>query len=491
MYADTLPDNVKSFLERKHKLLIGGEWVDGTDPIDVIDPATGERISSIADATHSDIDAAVAAARKGFESDAWQGMTPQDRMRMIRRIADLLEANAEELAYLETLDSGKPLWASQAVDVNASVGAFNYYAGWADKIQGNTHNISMPGEHHAYTLREPVGVAALVVPWNYPLVMAAMKLAPALAAGCACILKPAEDTSLTAIRLGELMTEAGVPPGVINIVTGHGAVAGAALAGHDGVDKIAFTGSTATGKAIVNAAAGNLKKVTLELGGKSPNIILADADLDSAIPAAAMAVFFNSGQTCTAVTRLYVQDSVYDQVVAGIAEFSKTLKVAGGFEQDTQIGPLVSAKQLERVQGYIDTGIKEGADVLVGGKRIGNQGYFFEPTVIGNTHNDMTIVKEEIFGPVIAAQKFAEIDEVVALANDSVYGLSSSVWTQNLSHAHRIAKRLNTGQVGINAAAVADWDLPIGGYKQSGWGRENGYDAVANYLQTKAVVVAL
>lgn len=472
-------------------MLIGGDWVQSEATLPVVDPANGDEISIISDAAHSDVDAAVAAARAGFESDAWQGMNPRDRMRLLRRIADLIEANAEELAYLETLDNGKPFAIAQPVDVMASAGAFNYFAGWADKIQGSTHSISMPGEHHAFTLREPVGVAALIVPWNYPLVMAAMKLAPALAAGCACILKPAEDTSLSAIRLGELMIEAGVPPGVVNIVTGLGRSAGAALAAHDGVDKVAFTGSTATGKAIVEAAAGNLKKVTLELGGKSPNIIMDDANLEAAIPAAAMAVFFNSGQTCTAVTRLYVHEKVYDRVVEGVAEVAKNVKVGPGFEPDAVVGPLVSERQLARVQGYVDTGRAEGGEVVAGGGRIGDRGYFFQPTLIAATSNDMTIVKEEIFGPVIAAQKFSDVDEVIALANDTEYGLSSSVWTQDVSTAHRIAKRLRTGQVGINTAAVADWDLPIGGYKQSGWGRENGFDAVANYLQTKAVAIAI
>ena len=486
-----LPDHIRQFLGRSHPMLIGGEWIQAEASIPVIDPATGEQISGISDAAVADVDAAVAAARQGFESDAWQGMSPQERMRLIRRIADLIETHAEELAYLETLDNGKPFAISQPVDVKASAGAFHYFAGWADKIHGSTHNISMPGEHHAFTLREPVGVAALIVPWNYPLVMAAMKLAPALAAGCACVLKPAEDTSLSAIRLGELMIEAGVPKGVINIVTGHGRSAGAALAAHDGVDKVAFTGSTATGKAIVQAAAGNLKKVTLELGGKSPNIILGDANLEAAIPAAAMAVFFNTGQTCTAVTRLYVQDSVYDQVVEGIAQVASNVKVAAGFEPDAVIGPLVSERQLTRVKGYVDTGRAEGGEIVVGGDQIGEKGYFFQPTLIAATNNDMTIVKEEIFGPVIAAQKFSDMDEVIALANDNEYGLSSSVWTQDITSAHRIARRLRTGQVGINTAAVADWDLPIGGYKQSGWGRENSFDAVSNYLQTKAVAVAL
>lgn len=491
MAVATVPDNVRAFLKREHGMLIGGEWKHASSSLDVIDPSTGDRISEISEAAEADVDNAVAAARTAFEGKEWSSFTPQARMRLLHKIGDLIEQHADELAFLETLDAGKPITMSKPVDVMASAGAFHYYAGWADKIHGTTHNISMPGDHHAFTLKEPVGVAALITPWNYPMVMAAMKLAPALAAGCTCILKPAEDTSLTAIRLGELMIEAGVPAGVVNIVTGRGAISGAALSAHPGVDKVAFTGSTATGKAIAQAATSNLKKVTLELGGKSPNIILADADLDKAIPAAAMAVFFNTGQTCTAVTRLYVEDKVYDQVIEGIAGVAKSMNVGAGLEEDTVIGPVISERQLTRVKAYIDKGRAEGGEIVAGGEQIGDKGFFIQPTLIAQTNNDMTIVKEEIFGPVIAAQKFSGVDEVVSLANDSTYGLSSSVWTQNITQAHQIVRRLRAGQVGVNTAAVADWDLPIGGYKQSGWGRENGYDAVDNYLQTKSVAVAL
>lgn len=487
-----LPDAVSRFLQRTHGLLIGGEWHGGSgDRIEVLNPATGECVSTISNASQREVDAAVAAARTAFESPAWRGTAPVERGAILRRAADLVLANSEELGYLETLDNGKPLSISQSVDVTAAAGALHYFAGWADKIHGTTHSVSMPGENHAYTLREAIGVAALIVPWNYPLVMAAMKLGPALAAGCACVLKPAEDTSLTALRLSEIFLEAGLPAGVLNVVTGYGHSAGAALAAHPDVDKVAFTGSTATGKAIVAAAAGNLKKVTLELGGKSPNIILADADLEKAIPAAAMSVFFNSGQTCTAATRLYIQDAIHDQVIEGVAEVARKLKVAHGFDEAAVLGPLISARQLARVKGYVEQGRAEGGEVVVGGEQIGDRGYFFQPTVISGTRNDMTIVREEIFGPVIAAQRFHSIEEVISLANDSSYGLSSSVWTQNISSAHRIARDLRTGQVGINTAVVADWDLPIGGYRQSGWGRENGFDAVENYLQTKAVAIAL
>lgn len=492
MGTNTRPAAVETFLARQQKLLLGGAWVEaGEQPIAVIDPATGTQIASIGNASLADVDAAVAAARAGFNSSEWRDMKPQQRSRMMTRIADLIELHSEELAYLETLDNGKPLSISKAVDIPATAGAFRYFAGWADKIHGNTHNLSMPGEYHAYTLREPVGVAALIIPWNYPLIMAAMKLGPALAAGCACILKPAEDTSLTALRLGELMQEAGVPSGVINIVTGYGHTAGAALAAHKDVDKISFTGSTATGKAILAAAAGNLKKVTLELGGKSPCIILPDADLEQAIPAAAMAVFFNSGQTCTATTRLYAHESVYDQVLAGVADIAKSVKVGPGFDESSVLGPLVSARQLARVQSFVATGVNEGDDIVCGGSQLGETGYFFQPTVVSARSAASTLIREEIFGPVITAQRFGDLEEVIALANASSYGLSSSVWTQNLSHAHRLAKALVTGQVAVNVGSVADWDLPIGGYRQSGWGRENGYDAVANYLQTKSVAISL
>lgn len=487
----TIPQVAEAFLKRQHGMLIGGEWVQGASRLDVINPATAQCISSISEADLTQVDAAVAAARNGFQSDAWQAFSPKDRMLLLHRIADSIEANKEELAFLEALDAGKPIAIAKQADITACVDAFRYYAGWADKIHGDTHTISAPGDHHVFTLREPVGVAALITPWNYPLVMAAMKLAPALAAGCACILKPAEDTSLTAIRLGELMIDAGVPAGVVNIVTGRGGHVGAALAAHEGVDKVAFTGSTATGKAIVRAAAGNLKKVTLELGGKSPNIILPDANLEKAIPAAALAVFFNTGQTCTAVSRLYVHEAIQDEFLEGVAAFAKKVNVGPTLAEDTLIGPVISERQLARVTSYIDQGRAEGGIVLAGGNRIDTDGYYVEPTVFSGTHNDMTIVKEEIFGPVIAAQKFSDLDEVIALANDSTYGLSASVWTQNISHAHHIVKRLKTGQIGVNKAAVADWDLPVGGYKQSGWGRENGYDGLSNYLQTKAVAIEI
>jgi len=488
-----MSDAAISFLRKQHRLWVNGKWVESSSKkfIDVVDPASGEVVSSISDASQQDLDACVDSARAAFEGGEWSNLKPAERSRLIHKFADAIEENLEELAYLETVDNGKPFMLSQTVDVPAAVGALRYYAGWADKIHGDTHNISMPGEYHAFTLKEPVGVVGLIVPWNFPLVMAAMKLGPALAAGCTCVLKPAEDTSLTALRIAELATQAGLPDGVVNVITGYGRTVGAGIASHSDIDKVAFTGSTETGKAIANAASGNLKKVTLELGGKAPNIILPDANLEKAIPGSAMGIFFNSGQVCTAASRLYVQESVYDEVVNGIVEFSKNLGVGGGFEEGVMLGPIISERQMNRVLSYIEKGRKEGGEVLVGGKRIGDKGFFIEPTVISNTDNSMTVVREEIFGPVLVVQKFSDVDEVVKLANDSDYGLSAVIWTQKLVEGHRLAKRIKAGNVGINTAASADWDLPIGGMKQSGWGRENGEEGLMNYLQTKAVVASL
>jgi phenylacetaldehyde dehydrogenase len=482
----------QSFLTRTHGLLIGNRWhpASGGDPIRVINPADGKAISAIGESSTGDIDSAVAAARKAFDSGPWPGMKPGERSRIIYRLADAMEAHAEELAQLETLDNGKPIrWARG--DIFASIGAIRYYAGWADKIHGSTHNVNMPGNYHVYTLKEPVGVVAQIVPWNYPLVMAAMKLGPALAAGCTIVLKPAEDTSLSALRLGEIIVEAGLPEGVVNIVTGLGRTVGAALAAHKGIDKIAFTGSTATGKAIAQVAAADLKKVSLELGGKSPNIIMADANLEAAIPSSAMGIFYNSGQTCMAPSRLYVHKSVADKVISGIAAVGASLKIAPGLDETSELAPLVSQRQFDRVSAYVAAGKASGAEIASGGKRVGNEGFFFEPTVIAQTRNDMKIVREEIFGPVLVVQTFNDADEAMTLANDNDYGLAAAIWTQNIGQAHRMAKAVKSGIVGINTAMGADWDVPLGGYKQSGIGRENGRDGLELYLQTKSVFTAI
>ncbi len=483
-----------NFLDRTHGLWVNGEWVQSSSEsfIDVIDPATGEVVSVISNASQEDLDSCVRVARNAFEGDAWREITPATRSLLLHKLADLIEENGEELAYLETLDNGMPLSISQSVAVTASVNCCRYYAGWADKINGTTVPISsMPGDYHAYTLKEPIGVVGLIVPWNFPLVMAIMKIAPALAAGCTCILKPAEDTSLTALRIGELAAQAGIPNGVINVITGYGSGVGVGIASHPDIDKVAFTGSTVTGKAVVRAASVNLKRVSLELGGKAPNIILPDADLDKAVPASAMGIFFNSGQICTAASRLYVHDDIYDDVIERLLAFVKTIEVGPGLNSSSVLGPLVSSKQQQQVMSYIAKGREEGADILVGGKTLGSKGFFVEPTVMSVSEQDVTVVQEEIFGPVLVVQRFSSVDQVVEMANDSKYGLSAYVWTNKLSDSHKIVKRLDAGVVGVNVAAAADWDLPLGGFKQSGWGRENGMEGLLNYLQTKSVVASL
>jgi phenylacetaldehyde dehydrogenase len=408
------------------------------------------------------------------------------------KLSDLIEQHHQELAELETLDNGKPLLFSRIVDVPTAVDVFRYMAGWATKIEGTTIPISAPhAKYFAYTLREPVGVVGQIIPWNFPLIMAAWKLAPALAVRCTCVLKPAEQTPLTALRLGELIQEAGFPDGVVNIVAGFGETAGAALASHPDVDKIAFTGSTEVGRLIANAATGNLKKVSLELGGKSPNVVFADADLNAAIPGSASAIFFNQGQICTAGSRLFVHKSIFDKVVDGVAEESKKFQVGPGMNESTNLGPLVSKAQLARVCGYLDSGAKEGAKTIVGGHRIGNTGYFVEPTILVGVKPHMKVVREEIFGPVVTAIPFNDPDEVVAFANDTIYGLASAVWTRDISKAHRMAAKLRTGTVWINCYNVFDPALPFGGYKQSGWGREMGHAALELYTESKSVCAQL
>ena len=485
--------SVQEFLSRPGKLFIGGQWVGAQSgkTFETWNPATGEVLAQVAEGGRAEIDQAVAAARKAFETGPWPDISPAERGRLLWKLADLIEQNLEELAELETLDNGKPLLFSRIVDVPSAVGFFRYMAGWATKVEGTTIPISARGKYFAYTVREPIGVVGQIIPWNYPLVMAAWKLAPALAVGCTCVLKPAEQTPLTALRLGELIQEAGFPDGVVNIVPGFGETAGAALAAHPDVDKIAFTGSTAVGKLIANAATGNLKKVSLELGGKSPNVILADADLKVAIPGSANAIFFNQGQVCTAGSRLFVHQSIFDRVVEGVAGETKKLKVGPGINTANNMGPLVSEEQLNRVCGYLDIGAKEGAKTVVGGKRIGDTGYFVEPTVLVDVKPEMKVVREEIFGPVVTAIPFNEPEEVLSFANDTVYGLAAAVWTRDISKAHRMAAKLRAGTVWINCYNVFDPALPFGGYKQSGWGREMGHAALDLYTESKSVCAQL
>ena len=496
MSTATLPQihpQVAEFIGKPRKMLINGQWVNSISgkTFPTYNPATGEVLANVAEGDREDIEQAVKAARKAFDHGPWRKLTASERGRLIWKLADLLEAHTEEFAYLESLDNGKPLAVAKAADVPLAVDLFRYMAGWATKIEGNTIPISAGNQFFAYTLREPVGVVGQIIPWNFPLLMAAWKLGPALTCGCTVVLKPAEQTPLSALRLGELIMEAGFPEGVVNIVPGYGETAGAALAAHPDVDKVAFTGSTEVGKLIVHAAAGNLKKVTLELGGKSPNVVFKDADLDTAISGAASAIFFNHGQCCCAGSRLYIEKPVYDRVVEGVAERAKKIRVGSGLDPKTQMGPLVSQEQLNRVCGYLEAGFSEGAKALAGGHKKDEKGYFVEPTVLVDTREDMKVVREEIFGPVVTAMPFDDPEEILPRANNSEYGLAAAVWTKDISKAHRMAAYLRAGTVWINCYNVFDAAMPFGGYKQSGWGREMGHDVLNNYTQTKAVCTKL
>jgi phenylacetaldehyde dehydrogenase len=494
-HAVQLDDKVTSFVGKKQKMLINGKWVEAASgkTFPTYNPATGEVLSHVAEGDREDIDRAVKAARAAFETGPWAKISPSERGRMMWRLADLIEKHTEEFAQLESLDNGKPLKIARIADLPLAVDHFRYYAGWATKIEGNTipMGLARQGSYHAYTVREPVGVVGQIIPWNFPLLMAAWKLGPALATGCCVVLKPAEQTPLTALRLGELIAEAGFPDGVVNIVPGYGETAGAALAAHMDVDKIAFTGSTEVGKLIVHAATGNLKKVSLELGGKSPNIVMDDADLESAIPGASMAIFFNQGQCCCAGSRLFVEKKVFDKVVDGISQAASKIRVRPGLDPESDLGPLVSEEQLNRVCGYLESGIKEGAKATAGGSRDGDKGYFVKPTVLVNTNDNMKVVKEEIFGPVVTATPFSDMNEIINRANDTVYGLAAGVWTRDVKKAHAVASKLKAGTVWINCYNVFDAALPFGGYKQSGWGREMGHEVLKNYTEVKSVCSAL
>ncbi|MCC6744660.1 MAG: aldehyde dehydrogenase family protein [Acidobacteria bacterium] len=488
-----LDSRVTEFVARPRTMFINGQWVHAASgkTFDTYNPATGEVLAQVAEGDAEDINRAVAAARAAFDTGPWRTMTASERGRLIWKLGDLIEEHVAEFAELETLDNGKPLTISRAADVPLAAELFRYMAGWATKLEGSTIPLSVPytpgAIYHAYTVREPVGVVGQIIPWNFPLLMAAWKLGPALAAGCTIVLKPAEQTPLSALRLGELIDEAGFPPGVVNVVTGFGETAGAALAAHPDVDKVAFTGSTEVGRLIVHAAAGNLKKVTLELGGKSPNVVFADSDVDRAIAGAASAIFFNHGQCCCAGSRLFVERSIFDRVVEGVSDAASKIKVGPGLDPSTDMGPLVSEEQLNRVCGFIDSGMSDGARAVVGGKRVGDKGYFVEPTVLVDTSDDMKVIQEEIFGPVVAAIPFEDPSQLVARANDSVYGLAAGIWTQDVAKAHAVAAQLRAGTVWINCYNIFDAALPFGGYKQSGWGREMGKEALENYTETKAV----
>lgn len=488
-------DTTRAFLDAPKHMYIDGVWRDSASgaTLDVINPADGTLLARVPNADEADIDLAVQAARRAFDDSAWSRMKPTDRERILLRVADLIEANARQLAEIESLDNGKPVTVAQGLDVSMAALCFRYMAGWATKIEGSTLDAAIPyspsNAFFTYTRKEAVGVVGAIIPWNFPLLMATWKIAPALATGCTVVLKPAEDTPLSALRLAALLEEAGVPKGVVNIVTGYGRNAGAALARHPGIDKIAFTGSTQTGKAIGHAALDNMTRMSLELGGKSPVIVLADVDVDKAAEGVANAIFFNSGQVCTAGSRVYVHDKVFDRVMERVAAIAHSLPVGPGLDASTQIGPLVSARQMDRVLGYIEAGRNEGARAIAGGARKDGAGFFVQPTVLVDTDHSMRVVREEIFGPVLVAMPFKDIDAAVAQANDTPYGLGASIWSNNLSAIHNLIPRIKAGTVWVNCHSLLDNAMPFGGFKQSGFGRELGRAVIDTYTETKSVLI--
>lgn len=492
-----LSDSSRRYLAAHHRHFIGGQFVDSIsqEEIPVIDPTSGELVAKVPAGGAGDIDRAVRAARKAFDTGPWSRLTGPQRERIMLRLAELLEANGTQISEIESVNSGRTLVATKAFDVDLSVDYLRYMAGWATKIHGQTLNPSVPyvpgGKFFAMTVREPVGVVGAITPWNVPLGQAIWKIAPALAAGCTIVLKPAEQTPLTALRFAQLVADAGVPEGVVNIVTGFGESAGAALVAHPGVDKISFTGSTQVGRLIGEAAARQMKRVTLELGGKSPMVVMADADLEVAIPGAAMGIFANHGQNCCAGSRLFVHGSIYERVIDGIAQIARTLKVGPALSADTQMGPLVSKAQQERVMGYIRSGVADGAKVIAGGKALPGPGAYVEPTVLTEVSPAMKCVREEIFGPVLAAARFDEVGEVIARANDTTFGLGASVWTESLNTAHWFVRRFKSGTVWINTHGVLDLAVPFGGIKQSGMGHELGEEAVNHHTNLKSVLASL
>lgn len=490
-----LPALEAGFLKRAHNLFIDGKWQDAStsDRIDVVNPATGKVIASVADGKAADVDRAVKAARRAFDKGPWGKMSGLERSKLVWKLAELIDRDADEIGLIETLDNGKPLRDARGIDVPGAANMLRYMSGWATKMHGDRIDLNRPGNWHAYTVREAIGVVGLIIPWNYPLSLAMWKIAPALSAGCAVIVKPAEQTSLSVLRLAELVAEAGFPDGVFNVVTGYGETAGASIVAHGDIDKVAFTGSTDVGRRIVQACAGNLKRVSLELGGKSPIIIFPDVARDVAVQGAAGAIFGNAGQNCTAGSRLFIHERVYEEVADGLSAHADSIRVGSGLDPQTQMGPLVSQEHFDRVSGFIDAGRAEGAKLIAGGSRVGDEGYFLRPTIFAEVPRDARIYREEIFGPVLCVSSFTDddLDAMAKEANNTEFGLGASIWTRDLGIAHRMARMIRAGTVWVNSHNVGDPALPFGGFKSSGWGRERGKEGYELFTELKTVMMNL